>query len=328
MRINSTTGNTVYASSRAYLAAGFSVIPLKLDGSKHPAISWKQYQERHATSAELSDWFDRPNPYGIGVICGAVSGNLEVLDFDDPYVCAHYFAKLSELGLEDLARSCWRVMTPTLGTHLYYRHQGEATGNQKLAMSADGKETLIETRGEGGYVVAPGSPIGVHSAGERYIPLGAMRVPLLTADERQSLLAYAKSFDKRPAPPPAVLQPQRLVNTNTTATAGEAPGAVFNRVATWAQVLTPHGWQLARELHGGRQLWRRPAARTSNWDATTNRDGTDRLWVFSTSTVFDTGRYYDKFAAYTVLNFGGNFADAARQLARDGFGQMTRRQAA
>ena len=40
-----------------YLAAGYSVVPVKLDGSKAPHGQWKTYLERKATDAELRRWF-------------------------------------------------------------------------------------------------------------------------------------------------------------------------------------------------------------------------------------------------------------------------------
>ncbi|RPI29821.1 MAG: hypothetical protein EHM61_00315 [Acidobacteria bacterium] len=54
--------------------------------------------------------------------------------------------------------------------HLYYRADGVA-GNQRLAFrraSEDAAKVLIETRGEGGYVIAPGSPPACHPSGKSY----------------------------------------------------------------------------------------------------------------------------------------------------------------
>jgi putative DNA primase/helicase len=49
-----------------YAAAGISVIPVRLDGSKAPAAkSWTEYQERIATPEEIESWFERP--FGIGL---------------------------------------------------------------------------------------------------------------------------------------------------------------------------------------------------------------------------------------------------------------------
>ena len=53
--------------ARAYCAAGLSVIPVKVDGSKAPAIKWKQYQSRIADDRELEDWFADSSKHGIGI---------------------------------------------------------------------------------------------------------------------------------------------------------------------------------------------------------------------------------------------------------------------
>ena len=61
---------------------GFSVIPIKSDGSKAPAVAWKPYQQRIAKPEKLNQWSS--NGYGIGIVAGKVSSNLEIIDFDDP----------------------------------------------------------------------------------------------------------------------------------------------------------------------------------------------------------------------------------------------------
>src|SRR5262249_48782292 len=60
--------------------------------------------------------------------------------------------------------------------------------------------------------------------------------------------------------------------------------------------------------------WRRPE-KDFGISATTNYGGCDLLKVFSTSTEFDTERSYSKFAAYTLLNFQGDFRASSRHLA-------------
>jgi len=44
----------LYETAKRYVDAGLSVIPVRADGSKAPAIgSWKQFQERRPTAEEL-----------------------------------------------------------------------------------------------------------------------------------------------------------------------------------------------------------------------------------------------------------------------------------
>ena len=74
--------STLIQFSKKLVRAGLSVIPVRADGSKGPAInSWKPLQTAIADCRQLKEWFSRK--VGIAVITGKVSGNLEVLDFDD-----------------------------------------------------------------------------------------------------------------------------------------------------------------------------------------------------------------------------------------------------
>ncbi|HAT11844.1 MAG TPA: hypothetical protein DCS97_14925 [Planctomycetes bacterium] len=72
---------TLAAAARSYQAAGLCVLPARFP-EKRPAIgAWKDYQTRLPTEAEVSAWFANPHA-ACCLICGAVSGNLELIDFD------------------------------------------------------------------------------------------------------------------------------------------------------------------------------------------------------------------------------------------------------
>ena len=66
------------------------------------------------------------------------------------------------------------------------------------------------------------------------------------------------------------------------------------------------------------RTWRRPG-KSFGHSATTNHQGSDLLYVFSTSTPFAAERGYDKFGAYALLNNGGDHSAAARELAAKGY---------
>src|SRR5947209_7728464 len=72
------------ASALAYQRGGWSVIPIRGDGTKAPALkSWEPYTARIATEAEVRDWFAPGRVVGPAVINGAVSGDSETFDFDE-----------------------------------------------------------------------------------------------------------------------------------------------------------------------------------------------------------------------------------------------------
>lgn len=160
-----------YAES--LVASGLSIIPIRPDGSKAPAISsWKPYQEQKATSAELEQWYGNGFNNGVAVLCGEVSGSLEVMDFDDADTFKPWAeAVKQEVGGSELLKKLVIVKSPR-GWHVYYRCPGHIQGNQKLAQRQDGDgkvHVLIETRGSGGYVLAPGSPAACHPSGKLYV---------------------------------------------------------------------------------------------------------------------------------------------------------------
>ena len=70
----------VTAAALAYVELGLSVIPLN---GKRPALtSWTPYQQQAASPEVIQGWSKTGLLQNIGIICGAVSGNLVVFDLD------------------------------------------------------------------------------------------------------------------------------------------------------------------------------------------------------------------------------------------------------
>lgn len=156
------------AVARAYVAQGLSVIPVKADGSKAPKLAgWREYATRLPADAELVEWFGRP-PVGVGLVCGAASGNLVVLDFEHKGGACVYGEWRAGLdpALAAYLAACPVVRTPSGGRHVWVRLPEIADGG-KLARYAKGG-TKIEVRGEGHQVLAPGCPAACHATGLTY----------------------------------------------------------------------------------------------------------------------------------------------------------------
>src|SRR5438128_2585031 len=73
------------ASGPALGAPAWELLPRQRDprtGTEHAV--WGPYQERRPEDYELDHWFGPGRHVGIAVVCGRVSGSLEVLDFEGP----------------------------------------------------------------------------------------------------------------------------------------------------------------------------------------------------------------------------------------------------
>ena len=158
--------------ARWYVRQGVSVLPVRADGSKAPALkagSIEQYRERFATDDELADWFAPNKAVGIGLVCGKLSGNLAVLDFETAAVWEQWLARVTAAGghLKAAVSLSPIVKTPNGGRHLYCRISETWVAGQVFAKRAS-KGVLIESRGQGHYVVCPGSPPACHPTNVRY----------------------------------------------------------------------------------------------------------------------------------------------------------------
>jgi len=158
-----------FQAARQYQAAGLCAIPIRLDGSKAPAVpEWTTYKNRLITTDEVAELFGKTEQ-GVAIICGAVSRNLETLDFETADIYEQW-AELVKAVQPNLLNKLVITQTPGKynqpGRHVRYRLKDmPVPGNTKLAMSENGKDCLIETRGEGGYALAPGSPAEAHPTG-------------------------------------------------------------------------------------------------------------------------------------------------------------------
>lgn len=126
----------VRTAASAYLVNDVSILPLN---GKKAAGRWQQYQEWRMNWLE----FTRINWHrcNVGIVCGAVSGNLLVVDLDGREAVLKYISRWPEL-LQTLTVRTGR------GYHLYYTVD-HLPDNRRIGG--------IELRGNGCYVVAPPS---------------------------------------------------------------------------------------------------------------------------------------------------------------------------
>ncbi|WDQ19013.1 bifunctional DNA primase/polymerase [Rhodopirellula sp. P2] len=317
---DSATRRPQYTIARDYIAAGVSVIPLRMDGSKAPAVqSWNEYRTRFATDDELRSFF--ANAAGIGLVSGIQSGGMEVLDFDEqPDETFDQWLNLLPANL--LCRLCV-VETGGLGYHVLYRCV-EVSGNTKIAMTAAGG-VLVESRGEGGYIVGVGSAAGVHQSGSPYVQVRGIplpELPTMTPEERKILWCAAASLDERPDPMAEYVRQRRSELRPSIESDTSTPWGDFDRGADWLDILQPHGWTTTNGVS-----WTRPGKQFgTSAKIVVAKDGTEVLTVFSATAgplaAEGVGhRTWGKFSAFASLNHGGDRCVAARAVIAMGYGR-------
>lgn len=305
------------------MGAAISFVPVRIDGSKSASVDWKQYQLRMPTADEVRGWFGNGASRGIATICGDVSGGLEVVDLDAPHLREEFESLVRETA-PGLLERLLVVQTPKGGRHYGFR-SGAVQKNQKLARRKVGDEikVTIETRGEGGYVVAPGSPDRCHPLNKPYVVLqgGYLSIPRLTAEERAILLDCARSFNE------IVQEVKGHHEPRPHSENGTRPGEDFNARSgadTVAEMLSNAGWKSINRRSKYGQMWRRPGKTDPGASATLCDNGA--LSVFSTNAYpFEVDKSYSPFAVLALTQFNGDFQACAKTLAAQGFGDQTKK---
>jgi len=286
---------TTLDTARLLLTANVSTIPVKAS-DKCPTIKWGRYRDQLPTDAELAVWF--ANGAAIAIVGGAV----QCLDIDcknapdGPGLFDRFAERCQEFELSDLVQRCVIQSTCNQGVHLVWTCSAELR-NVKLAETSDGT-VLIETRGTGGYFLIAPSPGYTLMHGDWSC------IPELSESERDCLLSAARSLTEKKLGSPTV--PDGMDVT---------PGDDFDRRGDLFGLLEQHGWA---RVAGDGSTWRRPG-KNSGTSATFSRDH-NRFYCWTTSTAFEAPSAYRPFAVFAVLECAGDFHEAARRLAAQGYG--------
>jgi hypothetical protein len=320
-------GESLTSTAIRYLRAGLCCLPARHD-AKCPAVPWQPYQSRLPTQQELTQLFRGAKR--LCILCGTVSGHLEMLDFDceglgyDAWRNAVAEVAPGLLGQLVVERS------PSGGYHVIYRCTAKVEGNLKLAQKIEyvtgpsevtlyGRSykprqdtqgrwhvvvTTIETRGEGGLFLCDPSP------GYKVIQGDLASPPTITPEQRELLLAVARAQNEHwPAAPERANAHRHESDLR--------PGEDYNLRGDVRALLQRHGWTFARPGSDGNELWRRPG-KTDGWSASLR----DRVFYVFTSNAppFEPAKSYTAFAVLALLEHGGDFAAAARRLRQEGYG--------
>lgn len=358
----------VLTAALAAYDAGLCPIKPKADGTKAPKgepgrgkvnatgtrdYGWEDFQNERPARAVVEAWFGA-HP-GLGLVCGAVSGHLEMLELEGRAIKEGVGEELTRLVEEAglgplLARIAagYSERTPSGGIHLLMRVvDGPAAPSLKLAQRASTPEelaasttqplqVLIESKGEGGFtIVAPSNGTTHPTGGSWTLAAGSFEtIALVTMAERDALYAVCRQLDRveRTAEGVAKVPPAGRAPSPQPYAGGSVGESWMDAVAvhlaatdTMAGAIVRYGW---RDLHEtdrqGCPLFERPGQTERGRNGgLINANG--RLVVFSTSTPFVStlqkdahsgrGPTYDLLDVYSAYEHEGDRLAAARAIA-------------
>jgi len=301
-----------------------------------PVGRWKDYQKEIASYSDVKEWFTVEGRYP-GIVTGKVSGNLEMIDFDNK---GELFEEWKRRVIEDdpgLIKMVIIERSQSGGFHVIYRCSEEIPGNMKLvqrgiqvekpgeheyeskkyhAIERDGNYymvvTIIETRGEGGYFLVSPTP------GYELILGNPAKILTITPHQRQSLINAARSLNEWINPATVFHGYQRP----TRSTSGKLPGEDFDERGDPIPILEKHGWKRMRKTGSlnipSVEHLRRPGKERGQ--SASLIEGKIFHSFTSNGAPFEMDKSYSPFAVYALLECGGDFSRAASALSKEGFG--------
>lgn len=305
--------NSGFEIAKVYWDGGLNCLPI-VPKRKCPSCDWQVFTEHRITLGELEALFKHAigNGPGLCVVCGEVSGNLEIVDIDIPTLVEPFLEKLRQLPCFDLLVL---ERTPRGGLHVIYRCD-TIEHSQDLAKgpNPDNPEKMqgwIHTRGEGSIcLIAPTSayyhdmedPTGDY----RLVQGDLANVHTISPDLRKDILEIARSFNRAPKKQPA----PKYDYTPSMSYASN----VWLEAITWSWLLKNKGW---RELDsvGKETYWQRPGKEGSGHSATVGYMGYDMFYNFSNSAPpFEPNKGYSKFSVFALLYHDGDRSKARKAL--------------
>lgn len=316
------------------LSSGLSIIPVRdkdettEDGrffaKKSAYYKWKKYQSEIITKDELWKQMEQKNTTAIAIICGAISGNLEVIDIDTKYksdAAIQLFAAIKDFDNElyELLRI---HKTPSGGFHILYRvidAPEVLPGNAKLAgrlpsedeLSANPKaksQNFLETRGTGGYILAPPS-MG-------YMVHKGNPIPSLTWLQRNDLINICKTFDQVIK----VAAPAYTQTNKTESYYDENPWDDFNKRCDAADILIRNGWLFENTVNRNNIYFTRPG-KTSGISMSFRED-IRKFYCFTSSTEFELNTAYSPVDVLLKIEFADDKKRLYSYLVSNGYGKV------
>src|SRR4029077_13827457 len=112
-------------TAREYRRLGLAVVAV--DHNKKSMYHWREFQSRLMSDHDMRNNFCHPKATGIAIICGCISGNLEVIDIDSKYDLSgamfRQYLENVDCVLPCLLDKLVIASTRNRGFHIFFRSQ-------------------------------------------------------------------------------------------------------------------------------------------------------------------------------------------------------------
>lgn len=322
----------VWSQVEFLLDSGLSIIPVrdkdeisedgKLYAKKTAYYKWKKYQTEIITKDELWRQMEQRNTSAIAIICGSISGNLEVIDIDTKYksdAAINLFNAIKEFDIE--LYSLLRIhKTPSGGYHILYRINTdliELPGNCKLAGRLPTEQELkdnpkakpvnfLETRANGGYILAPPS--------FDYSIYKECPVPVISWQQREDLINISKTFDRIIKS----VKPVYIPTEKHQSYYDKNPWDDFNLRCDPIELLTRYGWSFDNTKNSRNIYFTRPGK--NNGISMSFALDIRKFYCFTVSTEFEPDTAYSPIDIILKLGFNDDKKLLYNYLVDNGFG--------
>jgi len=288
------------------------------------------------------------NSYGVGLVCGKLSGNLEVIDIDQKYsldgkLFENYKRLINEVNPE-LLRKMVVQKTMNGGYHFIYRCE-KIEGNLKLAnreTTEQERKTTYELSLNSNTITEDeveleaniqrakkaaindkvrvlietrgegGQIVCSPTKGYELIWGDFYSIKEITIDERETLHNIAMQFNQ------VIEETRQPHNFQKEKIKGLSPFEDYNNRGDVVGLLEMNGWKVVGKK-GNKTLLLRPGQTTAQHSGNFDHE---RNWfsVFTTSTEFEPQHSYLPYAVYTKLVCNNDFSVASKKLYEEGYG--------
>lgn len=332
----------IQSSAYLYRQSGLNILPA-WKKSKRPSVArWACYQNKMCETP-ITESID-----ALCVVCGAISGNVEVIDFDFQ---AESFNAWRDAVLEvnpiyaEVLNTLYVETTQSGGKHVIYRCEEAVDGNTKLCerelnedetseiktrvvsgntieyveykgkrvdRALDGKFYIctIETRGEGGICIV--APTDGYTAGQNSLA----NLPVLPKEVRDVLVNCAS--DLTTISRPVVTRNADVTLYDSTRTDDFDVASYLREDDTSRKLLLRYGWTYVCEYQSNFEKWRRPGKDhgvSASLDKTTGRF---YIWTSNAAiSPLQANITYTPLQLLATLEYNGDEREAALDVIKN-----------